>query len=81
MVTAASSSSTHESEYSDCSVNSDYDSDVVTTPNVPGILPYQYKPVARESIANEPHLQLGNRAGTHHVVSLTADNTINICFS
>jgi hypothetical protein len=68
MATAASSSSSDDSQSSDYSVNSGYDSDVVAIPDVPGILPYQYEPAARENIGNEANLQLGvvrgNRAGT-----------------
>jgi len=63
-----SSSGSEESAYSDISVNSGYDSDVVAIPDVPAILLYQFEPAARENIANEPNLAVGvvrgNRAGT-----------------
>ena len=77
MARAASSSSSDTSEYSVCSVNSGHDSDVVVTPNVLGSLLYQYEPVARETIADEPNLQRYCKrepSWDDHVVSLTADN-------
>ena len=52
-----------ESEYSDYSVHSGYDSDFKTTPKISEILPYQYEPMTRENIANEPNLQLCSTRG------------------
>ena len=45
MVTTASGSKSDKSDYSDYSVNSGYDTDVGSTPKVPGMLSYQYEPM------------------------------------